>query len=239
MFRKIALLFMVLFASNACFADVLKGGTTYNYNIENDTKFKKIEKPLSALEKKFVEVDYLIYPSQLDMLNQDDIKTSKTSNPFYSPNTPDVPKSYEISFSTGHIKANREKIETLKLLVQQYPNNKDVLFAYAIQLKNENNLEKALIIVNKIIDDEPNHVLAHFLKGDILRQKNMFQDAVNEYIHTAQLNPYCADAYYNIARIFEILDVPDVALDYYKMAYKINPNDAEIRNIIMENYKDL
>ena len=66
-----------------------------------------------------------------------------------------------------------------------------------------------------------------------------YKEAVDEYLYTTQINPYCADAYFNIAKILELLDDRELALDYYKTAYQVNPNDTEIRDIILERYIEL
>lgn len=239
--KKIILSLILFSVCNISNAEVLNGQAVFNYDKNMDFKLENIQKTLPELNKKFIEVEYSIFSKPLDMISKEEYKVKKNTNKpiFYAPDSSIIPNNYEISFSTGKKKTNKDDGETIKLLVQKYPQNKDILFAYAIQLKNEAKIDKALDIVNKIIEEEPNHALAHFLKGDVLRQKEDFKEAVNEYIYTTQLNPYCADAYYNIAKILELLDNPDIALDYYKMAYQINPNDEEIKDIIMNNYIDL
>lgn len=242
MFKKTVLVFLLIaFGGLFCSAETLNGGASFEYNKAANSKLENIKNSLPSLDKNFVEVYYSLDKNSLDLLNESEFKTKKHSGSpvFYTANTTLVPESYDISFSTGRKKTNVQNGETIKLLLKKYPNNKDVLLAYAIQLKNENSLDGALNITNKILNEEPDFALAHFLKGDILRSSEQFQEAVNEYLYTTQLNPYCADAYYNIAKILELLETPDLALDYYKMAYQINPNDTEIRDIIMEYYIDL
>ena len=124
-------------------------------------------------------------------------------------------------------------------MLNKNPNNVELLYAYAIQLKNEKQFEDALSIVNKALEFNPDFALAHFLKGDILRNMEKYKEAVDEYLYTTQINPYCADAYFNIAKILELLDDRELALDYYKTAYQVNPNDTEIRDIILERYIEL
>lgn len=242
MFKKTIFVFLFMaFTGSFCFGETLNGGASFEYNKTSNLKLENIKKSLPSLDKNFVEVYYSLDGASLDLLKENEFRMKKQSSSpvFYTTNLTTAPESYDISFSTGRKKLNRQEGETIRLLLKKYPNNKDVLLAYAIQLKNENSFEAALNITNKILNEEPDFALAHFLKGDILRNNEQFQEAVNEYLYTAQLNPYCADAYYNIAKILELLDTPDLALDYYKMAYQINPNDTEIRDIIMEYYIDL
>ncbi len=81
--------------------------------------------------------------------------------------------------------------------------------------------------------------MGHFLKADILRMLGNFKEAAREYLATLEINPYCTDAYYNIAKMLEIYGKEDLALSYYQMAYVVSPNDLEIRNSILKLNKKL
>ena len=61
-----------------------------------------------------------------------------------------------------------------------------------------------------------------------------FKEAAKEYSKTLEINPYCTDAYFNIAKMLEVSGNIDLAINYYEMAYNINPNDLEIRNQILK-----
>lgn len=222
MFKKLLILFGILAFSNCSYAEQIKGGVSLDY------------------QKKFAELNYSIELKPDNMLFAEEVLTKNNQKTKYiHTNMEAVPDKYEISLSTGDIKGKTNKAEELRKMVQKNPNNKDLLFAYTIQLKNEKNFREALITADKILEIDSEHALAHFLKGDILRNMNKYKEAAEEYLYTTQLNPYCADAYFNIAKILELLNDRELALDYYRMAYQANPEDTEVRDIILDNYIDM
>ena len=220
------------------FAQTMKGGVSYDYN--SSINVNEIQNKLPKIEKDFIDLNYSINFKPLNLLSEDEMIIKKLPTfPKIKGGSTYIPDNYEISLSTGKAKGNFDSSSNLEILLKQNPNNNELLYAYAIQLKNEKQFEKALYIVNKALENNPDYALAHFLKGDILRNMEKYKEAVDEYLYTTQINPYCADAYYNIAKILELLDDRELALDYYKTAYQINPNDTEIRDIILEYYIEL
>ncbi len=220
------------------FADTMKGGVSYDY--DNSINVVEIQNQLPKIEKDFVDLNYSINFKPLNMLSEDEMVIKKTpASPKIKGGSSYIPDNYEISLSTGKKKGNYDTSSNLEIMLKQNPNNRELLYAYAIQLKNEQQFERALSAVNKALENDPDFALAHFLKGDILRNMEKFKEAVDEYLYTTQINPYCADAYFNIAKILELLDDRELALDYYKTAYQANPNDTEIRDIILERYIEL
>lgn len=236
----IFLLFSLIIPSS--FAEErFNGGVSFDYERKTENEAFKIQKSLPSLEKDFIDLNYSIEYKPLNLLGADEVVIKKAPNALKVsyPNRLQSPDSYEISFSTGKTRGNIAPSNRLEYLLAQDPNNRELLFALSIQLKNENNLKEALLMADRALEVDPDFALAHFLRGDILRNLERFKEAVDEYIYTTQINPYCADAYYNIAKILELLDDRELALDYYKTAYQINPNDLEIRDIILKRYIDL
>lgn len=243
MHKKILILFFLnCFMVSASYAEEkFNGGISFDFEKQKNPQAEKIQKSLPSLEKDFVDLNYSIEFKPLNIIGVDEMKIKKQlkKNTFYSPNSKYAPDAYEISLSTGKAAGKINEAEKLETLLRRNPNDRELLFAYAIQLKNENKLDSALKIANQAVEIDPEFALGHFLKGDILRTMERFKEAAEEYIYTTQINPYCADAYYNIAKILELLDDKELALDYYKTAYQINPNDIEIRDIILKRYIEL
>ena len=245
MYKKlIAFLFVVFLAQNtpSFAADKFSGGVSYDFEFNENIEAKNLKEKLPEIRNDFIDLNYSIQFKPLDLLSIDEVAYKKTKTKMkVAPQNPlgFVPDNYEISLSTGKVKGGLKEANNLEFLLKKHPDDRDLLFAYAIQLKKENELDKALFIANKALDIDPNFVLGHFLKGDILRTMERYKEAVEEYLYTAQINPYCADAYYNVAKILELLDNRELALDYYKTAYRANPNDLEIRDIILKHYIEL
>lgn len=241
MIKKFLVFFVFLVQISVVSAqEPIKAGISFDFNQEKNSENEKIKADFEKVEKHFIELNYTINEKPLEMIGSNEVILKKKKSPinFIYSNLNVAPENYEISFSTGKTEMNSNSKDKIEVLLKKYPNSDDVLFAWAIELKNEGNLDQALEIANKLEEKNPDYALGHFLRGDILRKMEKYKEAVNEYIYTAQLNPYCADAYYNIAKILELLDSPELALDYYKTAYMINPEDKEIRDIIMDNYID-
>lgn len=240
MYKKAIISAFIFFSLiHSSYAQTMNGGVSFDYRNFETKEIKKIQKSLPSLEKDFIDLNYSIEYKPLNLLGTDDfVKKFQPKNSIkFQENT--APSNYEISLSTGKATGNNNPSEQLYSLLKKNPNNKDLLFAYSIQLKNEKQLASALEIADRALKIDPEYALAHFLRGDILRNMGKYKEAVEEYIYTTQINPYCADAYYNIAKILEILNDKELALDYYKTAYQINPNDLEIRDIILNNYVKL
>lgn len=240
MFKKnFLLLFLLFFCQSAFAGDRFNAGVSFDYKKTENPEINEVQNKLPVLEKDFIDLNYSIDYKPLNLLGLDDfvIKKQNSVTKFQTPSF--VPENYEVSLSTGQIKGNVNSTNQLENLIRKNPENKDLLFAYAIQLKNEGRLKEALSVADKAVETDPDFALAHFLRGDILRTMERFREAADEYIYTTQINPYCADAYYNIAKILELLDNRELALDYYKTAYQVNPNDVEIRDIILKHYIDL
>ncbi len=239
MLKKLLTFCLIFYALPAFAGDTVRGGISLDFNNQNP-ETEKIQKSLPLMEKGFIDLNYSVNFKPLALLGADEVKISKS---IYHPHieTPMqyTPDSYEVSLSTGRAEGQIDSSRKLEMMLKRNPDNKELLFAYAIQLKNEKEYGRALEIVNKAISQDPDYALSHFLKGDILRNMGEYKEAVGEYLYTTQINPYCADAYYNVAKILELLDDRELALDYYKTAYQANPNDNEIRDIILQHYIDL
>lgn len=240
MYKKTIISTILFFALiHSASAQTMNGGVSFDFQKFENKEIKKVQNSLPVLEKDFIDLNYSIEYKPLNLLGSEDFikKTSPKNTLKFQENI--APSNYEISLSTGKVLGKNNPSQELFALLKRNPNNKDLLFAYSIQLKNEKKLSSALEIANRALEIDPEYALAHFLRGDILRNMGKYKEAVEEYIYTTQINPYCADAYYNIAKILEILNDRELALDYYKTAYQINPNDIEIRDIILRNYIEL
>ncbi len=241
MFKKVLLLLVFLIPLSA-FGQTINAGISVDVNKSDNQDVQNFVQKLPKIEKDFVDLNYSIELKNIDILSDDDFVLdvgANVPNKVLRTNYVSAPLEYEVSLGVGSVEGKDNSMNTIEYLIQKDPNNRELLFAYSIQLKKENKLTEALQAAQKAVDIDPDYALGHFLKGDILRQMAKFKEAVDEYLYTTQINPYCADAYYNIAKILEILDDRDLAFDYYKMAYQANPNDKELMNIIMDNYIEL
>lgn len=118
--------------------------------------------------------------------------------------------------------------------IEQNPNRAEYFYGYAAYLNSKHDFKNALNKLDHAIELDSNYALAHFLKGDIYRNLGRYRDSVKEYLLTVYINPYCEDAYFNIAKTLENFGYIELALDFYGYAYLVNSNDIEVRNIILK-----
>ena len=195
--------------------ETLNASISVDYQREECPDIKTFLEKLPSFQKDFTSVNYSINIKNPTVLQDDDfILTTGINMPKgIKTNFQSIPEEYEISLSTGEIEEKNNSMEAVEYLIRKNPDNRDLLFAYAIQLKKDKKYEEALKSAQRAVEIDPNYALGHFLKGDILREMEKFKEAVEEYLYTTQINPYCADAYFNIAKILELLDDKELALD--------------------------
>ncbi len=180
------------------------------------------------------DLAYFVRFKPLNMLSDGDIAPLGHSIKVQTNRTAFVPSVYNISFVNGGKLQYESKVPSIEELIKKNPKRAEYIYVYAVQLKNQGKLADAISQIDKALKLDYNYALGHFLKGDILRNMGNFKDAAKEYAATIQINPYCTDAYFNIAKMLEIYGNVDLALNYYKMAYSVSPNDLEIRNQILK-----
>lgn len=144
-----------------------------------------------------------------------------------------APSVYNISINKGSLSYARTP-ENLEELIMQNPNKPEYLYAYAVKLTGEKRYSDAIAQIDRALKLNNNYAPGHFLKGDVLRTLGDYKNAAREYYETIRINPYCTDAYFNIAKMLEGIGNIELAISYYEMAYMVNPNDFEIRNQILK-----
>lgn len=188
-------------------------------------------------EMNFTDIGYFRRFKPLNMLSSLDAANfkaaKKTHVQVYQGVT--VPSVYNVSLKNGgEVRGESVVKQSLEELIKKNPGKAEYIYAYAVKLKNEGRYKEAIIQVDRALALNYNYALGYFLKGDILRMTGDFKGASKEYSKTLEINPYCTDAYFNIAKMLEIYGNIELALAYYKMAYETSPNDLEIRNQILK-----
>jgi tetratricopeptide (TPR) repeat protein len=199
----------------------------------NDAKVNLLPKiNLSEISKEYVDISYWTNYRPLNMLSGNETyKIDKKKNFAPLSNIQDVKDVYEVAFSD--LPQDNEDLKWTQT-IETHQNRPEYLYAYSMYLKNKEDYTQALNNLDKAIALDKNYALAYFLKGDIYRILGEYKNAVLSYLETIKINPFCTDAYFNIAKIFEEFDAIDLALDFYGYAYITNPNDIEVRNNILK-----
>lgn len=214
----------------------MSAGISYDYvkDINESVIYKSSFDFVDIKDIKYSDLGYFIKFKPSNMLSNSELSFYKKDKRQIAYGQRLAPSVYNISFSNnGEVDFDDENL-SIEELIKKHPNRPEYIYAYAIKLKNEERYEESLDEINKALKFNNNYALGHFLKGDILRILGNFKEAAREYFATLQINPYCTDAYFNIAKMLEVYGNEELALSYYQMAYVIDPNDLEIRNSILK-----
>lgn len=222
---------LYLCGSGAIFAaEKINAGVVYEFYLDLENQIpsctKYTTKSLPEIKDEEVNVAYFKGFRPLNMLSFSETYTIERAN-LKKPSKQQIPKEYNISLKNGKIAA-AAKIEPAY----------EELFKQALSYKNKEKYKNALSAIEEALDKNPLSLEGHFLKADILRLSGKYRESVFEYTLAIDINPNCTDAYFNIARILENTDNKELALQYYRHAYTTNPDDYEIRNIILSYEKN-
>ena len=86
--------------------------------------------------------------------------------------------------------------------------------------------------INKLLFQYPNLDIAHNLKGLILENKKMYNDAIKSFKKAILINPKFISAIINLAKTEEKVGEINDALISYKKALSIKPESEDINNAI-------
>ncbi len=235
-------IFAIFNIQNAFAIQKMSGSVIYDYlkkDISDNVIYKASFDFIGIPDMQYSDLGYFIKFKPLNMLSSSELffkKKTKIHKTFGQNLAPSV---YNISFMNNGEVDYDDNSAGIEKLIKKYPDRVEYIYAYAIKLKKEQRYDEALLQVDKALSYDNNYALGHFLKGDILRISGRYKEAAREYFATLEINPYCTDAYFNIAKMLEIHGNEELALNYYEMAYAVNPNDIEIRNVILKLNKKL
>lgn len=150
-----------------------------------------------------------------------------------------VPNTYTLSFSNIEEKKVlteeeifEKKRDEFKFLISQNPSRIEPLFKYAQFLYSNKKHKEAVAVLNEILVKKPSFVLASFTLGNIYFDLGEYKKAIKANLNVIKTNPYCADAYFNIASALEKLQKFRLAMDYYQKCLSLNANDTQAQKAL-------
>ena len=127
------------------------------------------------------------------------------------------------------------KAEDVLLNLEPTYKNPDLYTNIAIININKKNIDKAKTYIEKSIALNPNNYISQNVYGVVLRKMGKFDDAVKAYSTSISKNSDYADAYLNMAILYDIyIDSPKKALPYYEKYMALADNDKNIKKWIVE-----
>ena len=208
-------------------SEKINAGVVYEFYLDVNNQIRQESiydvKNLPEIKDEEINIAYFKEFRPLNMLCEKNVSIVQKL-PKKTFNYRQIPKEYNLSLQDRIMAASK-----LNPSFEDY-------FAQALDLKNKEKYKEALEEINKALEIDHLSAQGYFLKADILRLNKKYKESVFAYAVAIELDPYCTDAYFNIAKILESSDKKELALEYYRYAYSTNPNDYEIRNIIL-NYQ--
>lgn len=94
-------------------------------------------------------------------------------------------------------------------------------------MMNYSKLDEAEAAFNKAVKYDKSNFEAYYYRGCVKVNMKRYQDAIADFEKTIELKPDYADAYFNIGRVYFILNDEDQACEYYKLAAKYGRPNLE------------
>ncbi|MCD4650804.1 MAG: tetratricopeptide repeat protein [Candidatus Cloacimonetes bacterium] len=95
--------------------------------------------------------------------------------------------------------------------------------------------DEAKALVNTILRNEPNHVMANYRLGDIYYKLRDYEAARKQFEKVVALDIGFAQAYADLGLTWSFLDNQKNALKYYHQGLNINPDDSRILMILAKD----
>lgn len=114
-----------------------------------------------------------------------------------------------------------------RLLLQEYPDNSELLVGYSILLQATMQLEPALTAINKATDLAPNSTRAVYQQFRVLSQLRRDQEALIVYQKLVDLQPDNLRVRGRYAHLLLDHDL-DLALKQYQILHDLNPDSTDI-----------
>ena len=83
--------------------------------------------------------------------------------------------------------------------------------------------DKALVLLEQAVKENPNLTMARVLLGDLYRKKNDYRHASDQYEAAARLDPYSFKNHYDLAIAYQFLDRLEESAAAYLKALALAP----------------
>ena len=124
---------------------------------------------------------------------------------------------------SGHLAEAEAQIHRM---LRDQPTNVDVLLLSAEIALARGELAAAIEAYSKVVELRPEHPLAYYKRGNVLKDMSQHLDALTNYDHAIALEPGYGNAFCNRGVVLEQLGRNDDARNSYDRAIQLNPGDA-------------
>lgn len=117
-------------------------------------------------------------------------------------------------------------------ILSNYPDRIELSYKYAQYLYSNKKYEEAVSVLNEILVKDESFILASYTLGNIYFDMGDYKNAILSNLVVIKKNPYCADAYFNIASALEKMKKYSLAIDYYQKCLSLNENDEQAQSAL-------
>jgi tetratricopeptide (TPR) repeat protein len=125
------------------------------------------------------------------------------------------------------------QIEALKILVDEYPENPQLLSELSDALVENNQTDSAIMAAQKALQtsqgnlDATEQVHLHTMLGRLMRRTGQLDQAIHNLSKAIQYNPEAVDAYLELGRVYQDRRQYSIALDAFQQAIAIDPANPQ------------
>lgn len=116
--------------------------------------------------------------------------------------------------------------------VAKNPDRIELLYKYAQFLYLNKKYLDSISVLTDITKKDDGFLLAFYTLGNIYFDMGDYKRAIKANLEVVKKNPYCADAYFNIASALEKMHKFNLAIDYYQKCLSLNANDEQAQNAL-------
>lgn len=122
--------------------------------------------------------------------------------------------------------------EKYRNVLEKYPDRIELAYKYSQYLYLNKKYDEAITVLNEIVEKDDSFLLASYMLANIYFDKGNYKDAIHANLAVIKKNPYCADAYFNIASALEKMHKYNLAIDYYQKCLSLNAKDEQAQNAL-------
>jgi tetratricopeptide (TPR) repeat protein len=116
------------------------------------------------------------------------------------------------------------------------PQQKRVALVLISILIKKKQFQSALHHLDKLIEDDPSLVIAHYYRGRIFLELGRYDDAEEAYLEAIQLNETMEPALFDLGSLYQMRKANEKAVEIYEKLLEFHPGNALVRERLIGVY---
>ncbi|MCF8219372.1 MAG: tetratricopeptide repeat protein [Bacteroidales bacterium] len=225
-------------SSNSTKVNVSAGGKLREAAMKPENKTKRDS--MLNLSEKYLKRALRIYPENMqgalllgqNYLDRDMHEEAYKTYDYMLDKRPGHKKAYNnMHHLVQKTRKNKEfdlSVKAAQRLLQENPEDKDVLYDLAITYKKSDSIQKAIKTLNHVVKKDPASADAYFELGNLYGQHLGNMEKAKEYLMKAyEINPEDHNTVQNLGIVFAQEKEYQKAIRFFKKAIELNPNNLK------------